>query len=367
MKYLITLTLGILIMYGCSNNEGFTIKGTIEGAKDGTVYLKSFQNGKAISVDSTQLKNGKFKFTGKVEYPLLYLIYYDQTPVPIAFFAENKNITVDAQLDSLDKAVIKGSPSTDLFMEFSKNMPHLDRSMKIRQEFVQAQMAGDTAKMKELSVEANIIAQEQKKYFSDFVENNTNSPVGAFLGSQMAQSLSVDELKDLVGKYEADLGEHPYVDDMNTILISMEELEKLNKATAIGSEAPGFTLKTKDGKEVSLSSFRGKYVLIDFWASWCQPCRRENPNSLKAYNKYKNKGFEILGVSLDKDRNAWIKAVKDDGMSWIQVIDPDGEVANLYGVNSIPSTFLLNKKGEIVAKNLRGPALMNKLNELLNN
>ncbi len=365
MRKLLFLVMGIIVLAGCQNNGGYKIKGTIKGADDGMVYLKSLENGRPVSVDSVKITNESFMFSGKVEQPLFYLAYYNDTQMPIAFFIENENITIEANIDSLDKAKITGSPETDLFLSFNKEMPYMSRSMEMRKEYMQAQMASDTAKMQSLGQEMEVIMDAQQKYFTNFVKTNTSSVVGAFLASQMAQSLSLEELQELVANYEAGLGQHPYIDLMKTTLKSMEELNKLNAATSIGSEAPDFTLKTKDGKEVSLSSFRGKYVLIDFWASWCQPCRHENPNSVKVYKQYNIQGFEILGVSLDKDKDAWIKAVKDDGLTWTQVIDPDGSVANKYSVNSIPSTFLLDKEGKIVAKNLRGDALNKQMEKLL--
>ncbi len=365
MKKLLFLVMGIIVLAGCENNESYKIKGTIKGADDGMVYLKSLENGRPVTVDSVKITNENFKFSGKVEQPMFYLAYYNDNRMPIAFFIENENITIEANIDSLDKAKITGSPETDLFLRFNKEMPYLSRSMEIRQEYMQAQMAGNSTKLQNLTQEKKTIMNAQQKYFTDFVKTNTSSVVGAFLASQMAQSLSMEELQELVSSYETDLGKHPYVNLMKTTLKSMEELNKLNASTGIGSEAPDFTLKTKDGKEVKLSSFRGKYVIIDFWASWCQPCRHENPNSVKVYKKYNSKGFEILGVSLDKDRDAWIKAVKEDGLTWVQVIDPDGNVANRYSVNSIPSTFLLDKEGKIVAKNLRGDALNKQMEKLL--
>ena len=366
MKKVLVVLLGIFMLTGCGDSNSYSIKGKIEGAKDGTAYLKSYQGGRSVPVDTAELKNGKFKFTGSVDAPVLHLIYINNLPMPIAFFLENKDITITASVDSLDKAVIKGSPETDLFIEFNKGMPSLKRSMEIRQDFMKAQTARDTARLRALSQEIDSIREKQKNYYIDFVNSHTNSVVGAFLASQMFQAISPDEQKNLVDEYEKNIGDHPYVTDMKNTMKSLAEIEQKTKATAIGREAPGFTLKTKDGKDINLADFRGKYVLLDFWASWCQPCRRENPNSVKAYKAFNSKGFEILGISLDKDRNAWIKAVKDDGLLWTQVIDPDGNVARQYNVSSIPSTFLLDKDGKIIAKNLRGEALVRKLNEILN-
>lgn len=137
------------------------------------------------------------------------------------------------------------------------------------------------------------------------------------------------------------------------------------KATMVGSAAMPISLNSPSGETINLDSFKGKYVMIDFWASWCRPCRMENPNVLKAYNKYKTKGFEVYGISIDRDAEAWKGAIAQDHISWTQVLDADGKVANQYGVEGIPFTLLLDKEGKIIAKNLRGDALEKKLEELL--
>ncbi len=171
--------------------------------------------------------------------------------------------------------------------------------------------------------------------------------------------------KDLFVLSIADLGkEFPNDKLYNQVKGEIEAAKK----TAIGSVAPDIELPTPDGKTMKISDLRGKYVLLDFWASWCAPCRRENPNVVRMYKKYKDKGFEILGISLDKSKDKWIQAIQSDGLTWYHISDLKGwqsAAAKLYGVNSIPSTFLLDKEGRIIAKNLRGPALEQKLKELL--
>ena len=150
---------------------------------------------------------------------------------------------------------------------------------------------------------------------------------------------------------------------------SLYKLLNADKVTALGSEAPNFTQKDPDGKSVSLSDYKGKYVLVEFWASWCSPCRAESPNLIKQYAAYKDKGFEILGVSVDSDKAKWVEAIKKDGLTWTQVSDLKGwesEARKVYGISGVPANFLVNPEGKIVGAHLVGEALNKKLNELLN-
>ncbi|NPA35936.1 MAG: AhpC/TSA family protein [Chlorobi bacterium] len=356
-------TLIIIFLYSCNNN-GYIIKGKIKGATDGTVYLKQYQNKTTIAVDSAKLHNGKFIFTGKVDTPVLYLIYYSGSNTPIALFLENKKIKIYASADSLDKAVITGSPVTDLFIKFNKEMPFLDRKAGLQKDYRKALIENDTATIKKLTRENARIVEAQRKYYKDFVFRYDTSIVSAYLATRMVNALSVDELKKLIGRYEKSIGNHPYVKELKSILTLKEQQDKLSKATAIGSTAPDFMFMDKNGKKITLSSYKGRYILIDFWASWCKPCRRENPYTVEAYRKFRNKGFEILGISLDDDTNSWKRAIKEDNLTWPQFNDPDGMVAKIYGINSIPSSFLIDKDGKIIAKNLRGNALIKKLEDI---
>jgi peroxiredoxin len=227
-------------------------------------------------------------------------------------------------------------------------------------------MGQDRDKQKLIQEEMQSIMEDQRAYFKKFVDENTGNACGLFLAGQMAPSLDLEELRELIAKFEPAMVEHIYFKEIKDLLGPLEEFEKSQAATAEGAVAPDFTLKSVDGEDVALSSFRGKYVLVDFWASWCGPCRQENPNVVKAYNAFNAKGFEVLSVSVDRDQEAWKKAIEEDGLTWTQVhADEASGVAQTYGIQSIPSTFLLDKEGKIVAKNLRGEELENKLAELL--
>ena len=203
--------------------------------------------------------------------------------------------------------------------------------------------------------EIDIDFENELKLFNDTI---TPSFVGMLSASRLFKDSNMNYLEEVMELYGADKDKYFYAQEM------VKEYQR-RKATSIGFKAPDFTLKKPDGTSFKLSSLRGGIVLIDFWASWCGPCRKENPNVLRVYNAYKDKGFDIISVSLDKDPAQWKMAIQKDGLTWNHVWDKENEVAGIYSVNSIPYTLLLNKKGEIIAKNLRGPELERKLKEVL--
>lgn len=364
MKKMLLAFLAIASLLSCQSKE-FKIVGELTGIENGTVYLQNLRQGRPNPVDTAEIKGGKFVFTGSVEAPELYFLIVEGHQVPVVLFAENSSIKITGNIDSLDKAEVKGSKTYDAFKKFNDELPGLKRSEEIRNEYYQAQGAQDQDKLTALGDEMNSIMEDQQAYVKKFAFDNTSNPIGAFMGLNVASMLELPELDSLLSKLEASQPNHVYVKElkeavepMRAQLAAMENLKE-------GKTAPSFTLSTVDGKEVSLESFRGKFVLVDFWASWCQPCRQENPNVVKAYNEFNKKGFEVFGVSLDRDGDAWQKAVKEDGLLWAQVRDTENVVANLYAIQSIPTTYLLDKEGVIIAVNLRGEALVNKLKELM--
>lgn len=352
-------------MASCTTNS-YKISGTLEDEVSGTAYLKKIEMQGLEDVDSAEVIEGKFVFEGSVEHPELYLLFFGEEQIPIAFFLENASISITGKSTQLDDAVVKGSKTTDLFTKFNKEVPHQEKVESMREEFFAAQQNGDQATMESLMADMQSIIDEQQTYYRNFVKSNSNNAVGAFLALNMAQALSFEELDSLVKKLESNLGEHPYVAQLKLIMEPMKAQAAAEANLAIGQVAPNFTLTNIHGEEVSLESLRGKYVFLDFWAGWCQPCRIENPNLVAAYKKFGGENFEILGVSLDRTDEDWRKAVKEDGLTWTLVHDTDGTVANSYAVQSIPNTFLLDKDGVIIEKQLRGNALTEKLESLLN-
>jgi len=359
------LLTGLVVLASCGKTDQYKVSGTVEGVTEGQAVLQKIEAQGPVAVDTAEIVDGAFTFTGSVEHPELHLIYVDDNQVPVAFFLENANITINADVENMQDAEVAGSEINAKFKEFNDGVPSNDRAQSLQQEFMAARQSGDQEKMQELAAEYQGIMQEQQQYYRDFVMANTDNVVGAFLAMNMAGSMELPELEELVASLQESNAGHPYVLELEKMLEPMKKQQAAETAIQVGNAAPDFTLTDLEGNEVSLADFQGKYVFLDFWASWCSPCRNESPNMVKAYEEFGGENFEIVGVSLDKTAEPWRKAVEEDNMTWTLLHDPQGDVANTYGVQSIPFTLLLDKEGNIIEKNLRGEQLQNKLKELL--
>jgi peroxiredoxin len=229
-------------------------------------------------------------------------------------------------------------------------------------EYMQANMGGDVEKVKEIEEKYSKVYDEQEEFMSNFVGENTSCVIAPFIVSRyMIHQLELKQLDSIVNLFDASLAQSKYITKINKRVSVLEKV-------AIGKNFTDFTMNDTIGNPVSLSDYVGKsYVLIDFWAAWCNPCRKENPNLVANYAKYHDKGFEIFGVSFDKKKEDWIRAIKKDNITWPQVSDLEywnNAAGKLYGINSIPSNVLLDKEGKIIAKNVRGEDLGKKLEEI---
>lgn len=326
MRHICMIALASLMMAGCQDSpKGYVINGDIDGVTEGKVYLRSFRNKMFFDVDTADIVNGKFTFKGEVEQPLLYGIATDEMDYPLQLFVENREMNVRVT-DDCGKIEVQNSPVNDVFLQ--------NREEVLRRGF---------------SIDS-------------LITKHPDSPAAAFyLYRYFTYQLTLDDLKSTRAKISPELANSPYVKDLDGIIERLENVQ-------IGKVAPDFTLPDTEGKPVSLKDFRGKYVLLDFWASWCPPCRRENPNVVKAYNNYKDKNFTIIGISLDRDKEKWLKGIENDNLTWTHLSDLkywDSEIPALYAVRGIPANVLLDPDGVIVAKNITGEELHEKLAELI--
>jgi peroxiredoxin len=365
MKKIIALSILAFAMLSCSS-EQFRINGNIEGAEEQKVYLMQVVNNELVPIDSTTLKNGKFSFKGEVPFPDLYAIEFSSLSDRIVLFLENSEINIAGNSNELGSSTITGSASHDILLDFNRLAEENSQQlMDINFRYQSAAMDGILTSTLEEELKNEYIEESKKlvDFIKKFVADNNQSAVAAYITLvHLIDHLELNELEAIVTSFPTLIQSSPFV-------AALKDHISIEKRTSIGESYTDFTLPNQSGNEVSFSTFVGKnYILLDFWAGWCAPCRKENPHLVEVYNKFKSKGFDIFGVSLDQNRDQWFNAIETDGLLWTQVSDLkgwDSPIAKLYGIMSIPANLLISPKGEIVAKNLRGNELEAKLEELL--
>ena len=371
-KILISLSVILLLSFcdGNKKNSSFQLKGTLSDSKAETLYLEKLGSAKQVIIDSVILdENGNFEFTNYTPKIGFYRIKTNDKNFAMLVLDSADKVTITGSVKDLGNTFkVEGSPETTIFIEYN----NLSKSRDIKLDSLNKafQLLMETNKMDSKRMDSlsaifegpyNSIINQSNILMVDKISKNTN-----MYSSIMAiQALDPDKYSDLYKSLDAGLSKK-FPNDKNVIMFH-EVVERM-LSTNIGQFAPEISLPSPDGKEIALSSLKGKLVLIDFWASWCGPCRKEMPNVIKIYSKFKNKGFEIYGVSLDQDKEKWMEAITKDGINWPQVSDLkywDNVAARIYNVQGIPYTVLIDKDGKIIAKNLRGQELEKKIAEVL--
>ena len=356
-KLLLSIVAASMTLAACNAQSGYKVTGTVEGMPDGKAIIATVNGSSLDTLAKADVKNGSFEFTGNVSEPTgAYIMVIGQRGA-IPFMLENANITVNAGQAGLTVTGSEGQKIYDQFMAI--NTTTQQEAMKLQQEYQAAN--GDQAKMQAVQeAYAKLMTDAQAKE-TELIKANPDSYVSTFVILSGMGQMEYEQLKE---RYNL-LGEKAKASAQGKAIAA--QIAKL-ESTAIGQIAPNFTITTPEGESISLYDIKGKVKLIDFWASWCGPCRGENPHVVEIYKEYHPKGLEIFGVSLDNNKEAWVKAIADDGLVWKHGSDLKGwqsAPAQLYSVSGIPHTVLLDENNKIIAKNLRGDELKQKIAELL--
>lgn len=384
MNKKLILYLFAIMITGCKNND-VRISGTlINPVKGNYIYLDELMSNNMKTVDSSKIpENGTFRFRRDIKFPAFYLLKINDRNFMTMLLTPGEKINLTTNYDSLNYPItVTGSEGTELMNDYNKKLrstiSKLSGLSNIYRENINSPQL--PAVIQSLDSIAQTYLDDINSYTKSYIDKNLTSLVSLIaLYQQVAPNvyvlspardykyyLKVDSaLSLLYSDYEPVKTLHTQV---KQLLEGVEAKEAKTPLAGEGAEAPDIILPSPQGDTVKLSSTRGSVVLLDFWASWCAPCRQENPNLVKAYSQYHRKGFQIYQVSLDKTKEAWMKGIEDDQLGkWIHVSDIQywkSKVVQLYKIESIPSNFLLDKEGRIIATNLRGEALQTKLAEL---
>ncbi|MBN2637567.1 MAG: AhpC/TSA family protein [Bacteroidales bacterium] len=357
----------LVFLSSCENQKksGYTIDINFTNLKPDTeIVLQKRDNGSWVKLDSATLKEGKGTLSGEVKSPELLYLTLNKFNVYIPIWVENSTITVEAGLNSLTHPKITGSKVQDEYYAFMDSTQQFsNREKALGEAYRDARTKNDMAKMKDIENDFDSLQGLKMNYLLGYAERHNKSVISPYIVMSNSYALTLPQLEKATNSFDSTLAQNQYVQYLKNRVATLQR-------SAIGQPYIDFTLNDPEGKPVSLESVvkKNKYTLVDFWASWCMPCRAENPNVVKAYNTFHKKGFTVFGVSLDKNHQSWVDAIKKDGLVWTQVSDLqfwNSAAGKLYGVQSIPHNVLIGPDGTIVAKNLRGDELQSTLKKLL--
>jgi thiol-disulfide isomerase/thioredoxin len=384
MKRLALLLVVVFIAASCKNNEEYTISGSIKGMQSGNVILeKQSEMGMgSVPVDTVKIVDGKFEIKGKTLEPSIHFIQVENLQGKVPFVLEAGDITITVDKDSIFKSKMSGTYSNDEFYKFNEDLGNMQKKlkkslMKFQMEneakMKEAEKNNDTVTINSLRKQFRELRREGTDYMNDYPKKHPKSFISVLLVESLLNNpeIKVSEAEKVFNSLDESLrktkaGQKTLEAIKNSKKQEVEAQKKVQKPST--ETAPNFEGKSPEGKTISLKESMGKVTIIDFWASWCKPCRQENPNVVALYNELHSKGLNIIGVSLDDNLDKWKKAIADDKITWNQVSNLKGwkdPIAVQYNITQIPTTIIIDANGTIVAKDLRGDELKAKINELL--
>lgn len=383
--YPLLALLAFVFIVSCSNEKektkkpgsfDYSIKGTVTNSKAEYVYLEEIRDKRWIVIDSTKLEDGVLEFTGAADEVDIYrLRFADNEFIPLLLNADPIIFTADAG-NLFETVSFTGSKDNTTYSDFNKKIVAFNKAHSQLSSMLDSLKGTAMSSIFTTNCMNQIktIEAEMKAYVQQSITANTGSPIVFSMLSYADWENDFSFIETTTTAIKQKQPTYKYTENLVTSVsqyktyLAQKAAKEKGTPASIGKEAPEFVLPDTKGKMVRLSSYRGKYLLLDFWASWCGPCRQESPNVVKAYQKFKGKKFDILSVSLDDSKDKWLAAIEKDKLTWTHVSDLkawESSVVHLYQVEGIPTTFLLDPNGVVIARDLRGDALEQKLQELL--
>lgn len=354
--FLFVLALGLS---ACQQKKDFKVNVSLANGNDNVVYLQKYVDNVPVTIDSAVIVDEAAVLKAPSDNPqILYALRVKGKRGSIPFFADNKDITFVGDINNPQDVEIMGSETQAELDAYNNQVKGFENRIRDLYAVMQQAFAdNDSVKMDSLNQVGTALMEEQDSFRDEYIKAHPESFVTHYILDGVKQDYPIDQLKDLMAGFTT---ESIYRDHLNDYVAKQERLE-------IGQPFIDFTLKTNEGEDVTLSEkvAQNKLTLVDFWASWCGPCRHENPVVKAAYEQFHELGFDVIGVSVDQDEAAWLQAVEEDELPWTQVRDSENKVSEDYMIYYIPSNFLFDQNGTMVAKGLRGEDLVAKLAELL--